>query len=231
MLSLRAVALGLATAVLVGGCKPHPQVKVHVWTASEIRDELYVHLQRIGTLSGYIMEVTPSREVLVLTPTPPGVENHACTTPQKPTALKQAVELDALHRTATGFEAVSRNLLEKKPTQFKPFTHRHECDARDQPDWKPMTIDEVQQQTSLELQRIGELSRYIRSVEPGGTIQVWSYDETDAGCAARLSAYPADTPVDKDALSLVEHALEAANAALAAGQEASVHSTPRPCAP
>lgn len=213
----------LAAAASLASCKLLPPPAVQTLSAGQIQYELLLHLQRLGDLSGYIVDVTPDGlTVFVMTTDLDGARNDACTTPQRPTAVRQALEPAALHRAAAGFEAVNRSLLQNKTSEFKPYRIRHHCDVHGDPDWKLMSLAEVRAQTSLELQRIGELSRYIRSVEADGTIRVWSYSERDPGCADRLRPYPADTSVDKAALSLVERALLAANTALTEGRDPEV---------
>lgn len=222
----------LCGALLVAGCHPQPKVDVHVWTADEVRQELLLQLQRIGDLSGYIVEVSPDRTaVLVLTPGDESVDQHACTTPQKPTAMKEPLEPEALHRASASFETVNHNLQEGQSTLFEGYKRRHQCDVHDGSGWKPLTVDEVRQLSLLALQRVGELSRYIQSVGPDGKIHIRSYSPRDAACSTQLGPYPSGKPVGKNELSLVEQALEAANAALAAGREPEVvsPSVPVPC--
>ncbi len=228
----RAAASCVALPLLLAGCHPRPEVDVHVWSADEVRQELLLQLQRIGNLSGYIVEVTPDRTaVLVLTPSAESLDQHACTTPQKPTVLKEPLEPEALHRASASFETVNQNLLEGQSTLFEGYKRRHQCDVHDGSGWKPLTVDEVRQLSLLQLQRVGELSRYIRSVDGQGKIHLWAYSPRDAACGAKLGPYPSERPVGKTELSLVEEALEAANAALAAGREPEVvsPSAPVPC--
>lgn len=228
----RKAALCGALPWLVAGCHPKPQVDVHVWSAQEVQQELLLQIQRIGNLSGYIVEVTPDRTaVLVLTTEAESLDQHACTTPQKPTLLKEPLETEALHRASASFETVNQNLLEGQSTLFEGYKRRHQCDVHDGSGWKPLTIDEVRQLSFLQLQRVGELSRYIRSVDGQGRIHLWSYSPHDAACSTKLAPYPSGQPVGKAELSLVEDALEAANAALAAGREPEVvsPSAPVPC--
>lgn len=223
------LAVGLALASGLAGCHRQPVPGMHVWSADEVQYELLLQLQRIGDLSGYVVNASPDGQtVFVLAPPRDDVDRQACTTPQRPTAMRQALAEDAMQRASVSFEALDRSMGRGVSTHFEPFTQRHQCDVPDTAGWKPLTVEQVGQLTTLQLQRIGELTRYIRAVAPDGTIQIWSYAPWDEACRSRLQTFPSGQPVGKAGIVLVERALNAANAALADGRDPKVVRTEPP---